>query len=72
MAPVEPCVHRIERADCPACKPGGGGDQMVAIMLAARRVRGGRWMNGAPSHVLADLLNELQSMGWTLRRDCGV
>lgn len=42
--------------------------EMQAILTAGHRVRGGymNWLKGAPTHVLADLLNELAIDGWTL------
>jgi hypothetical protein len=39
---------------------------MAAAMKAARDVRGGRWLRGAPSHVLAEFLGELERAGWKL------
>ncbi len=41
---------------------------MVAVLRASMRVRDGRWVKGAPTHVLAELLNELRAAGWELRR----
>jgi hypothetical protein len=41
---------------------------MRAILNAGGRVRGGfmHWLKGAPSHVLAELLQELERDGWRL------
>lgn len=43
---------------------------MLAVLRAGNRVRGGHmhWLRGAPTHVLAELLTELQNDGWTLSR----
>jgi hypothetical protein len=41
---------------------------MAAVLAASARVHDGRWIKGAPTHVLADLLNELRAEGWELRR----
>lgn len=42
--------------------------QMQAILDAGHRVRGGfmHWLKGAPTHVLAELLRELEKDGWQL------
>lgn len=42
-----------------------------ALLKAGGWVRGGfmHWLKGAPSHILAELLNELDKEGWHLRRD---
>lgn len=42
---------------------------MIALLRAASVVRGGRWIHGAPTHILAELLNELKSDGWVLQRE---
>lgn len=47
-------------------RPIATGDPMLALLRASARVRDGRWIKGAPTHVLADLLNELESAGWRL------
>lgn len=39
---------------------------VMAMLLASGRVRGGSWLNGAPSHVLAEFLTELERVGWQL------
>ncbi len=61
-----------------ADRPSGAGgvcpgqDEMRAVLEAGRRVRrdSGRrvfgWLRGAPTHVLAELLNELHADGWHL------
>lgn len=46
---------------------------MAAILAAGARVRNDdgisfRWLAGAPTHVLAELLTELRADGWVLRR----
>ena len=41
---------------------------VIALCKASLRVRNGRWINGAPSHVFAELLTELEKNGWELRR----
>jgi hypothetical protein len=43
-------------------------DPMIGLLRAANRVRGGfmHWLKGAPTHVLAELLNELEADGWKL------
>lgn len=42
---------------------------MRAALRASTRVRDGRWIRGAPSHVLADFLAELHRNGWELYRE---
>lgn len=41
---------------------------MMALLQAANDVRGGipNWLKGAPSHVLAELLNAIEARGWRL------
>jgi hypothetical protein len=39
---------------------------MLAVLRAYPRVRGGRWVKGAVTHVFAELLNELSADGWHL------
>lgn len=39
---------------------------MIALLASANRVRGGAWMRGAPTHVLAELLTDLEEHGWRL------
>jgi hypothetical protein len=41
---------------------------VLALCKASLRVRNGRWINGAPSHIFAELLTELEKDGWVLRR----
>jgi hypothetical protein len=58
----------------PAATPVPGGDErpIDALLTAARRVRdklGGPWIKGAPTHLLADLMSELEGAGWRLVRD---
>jgi hypothetical protein len=40
--------------------------RMLALLSASRKVREGQWIRGAPTHVLADLMGELEKSGWTL------
>ncbi len=58
-----------------AGRPSGpGGDQydgraaMRAALRAMSRVRDGFWVKGAPTHVLAEFLDELRADGWELSR----
>jgi hypothetical protein len=45
------------------------GSEMPAVLAASRRVRDGRWIRGAAAtHVLADLMLELERDGWFLVR----
>jgi hypothetical protein len=37
-----------------------------AILRAGSKVRDGQWVNGAPSHVFAELLSQLEADGWEL------
>jgi hypothetical protein len=39
---------------------------MCAALKVAGRVRDGRWIRGAPTHVLAEFLTELEKDGWQL------
>lgn len=43
-------------------------EQMRALLDASREVREGRWIKGAATHVLADLLKALEKNGWGLVR----
>lgn len=43
-----------------------GHEAIIAVLQASAKVRDGRWIRGAPSHVLADLLTELASRGYYL------
>jgi hypothetical protein len=45
-------------------------DPMIALLRAGSDVRGGfpRWLKGAPTHVLAELLTALEARGWRLVR----
>lgn len=42
--------------------------RMQALLKASSRVRDGHmsWLRGAPTHVLAELMAELEKEGWTL------
>lgn len=44
-------------------------EAMLAVLRAGSRVRGGypHWLKGAPTHVLAELLNELGEEGYEIR-----
>lgn len=44
------------------------GKDTIALCLAATKVRDGRWWHGAATHVFADLLTELNSLGFVLAR----
>lgn len=39
---------------------------MAAALVAMSRVRDGMWIRGAPTHVLAEFLTELEKDGWVL------
>jgi hypothetical protein len=41
---------------------------VLACIQAALSVRGGRWVHGAPTHVFAEVLAELDRLGWELKR----
>lgn len=43
-------------------------DAMIAVLRAGNKVRGGfhNWLRGAPTHVLAELMNELRDNGYYL------
>lgn len=48
------------------------GTDTLALMVAAARVRDGEpWMKGAPSHLLAELLAELDRDGYVLAKRIG-
>lgn len=55
--------------EAPVAIDSHGADPMVALLRASASVRDGRWIKGAPSHVLAELLTELEADGWRLSRD---
>jgi hypothetical protein len=40
--------------------------ETLAMMRAAAKVRDGRWVNGAPSHVFAEFAKQLNEDGWEL------
>ncbi len=42
--------------------------QVVALCSAAASVRGGTWVDGAPTHLFPALLRALEAKGWELRR----
>lgn len=42
-------------------------EPILALLRAFPKVREGRWLQGAPSHVLAELLHQLEEDGWELR-----
>jgi hypothetical protein len=42
--------------------------KVFALCLAASKVRGGSWIEGAPTHILAEVLSALERDGWTLQR----
>lgn len=41
---------------------------VLALMKAAAEVRDGAWINGAPSHIFAELVKALEADGWVLTR----
>lgn len=41
---------------------------MIALIAAGTSVRGGRWINGAPTHIFPEMLTELENRGWVLVR----
>ena len=41
---------------------------VIALCKASSRVKNGRWVDGAPSHLFAELRTELEKDGWVLRR----
>ena len=41
-------------------------EPMMAMLRASRKVRDGRWLKGAPTHVLAEFLTALENDGWRL------
>lgn len=43
-------------------------DPIDALLASAARVRNGDWVRGAPSHVLAELLTDLEAHGWRLTK----
>lgn len=45
-------------------------EPMVGLLQASATVRGGAWINGVPTHVLAELLDALNDDGWELHRPC--
>lgn len=47
---------------------GSNHDAMIALLRASLKVRDGRWIRGAPTHVLAEFLTELEKAGWVLVR----
>lgn len=44
-------------------------EQMLVLLRASFKVRDGSWICGAPTHVLAELLAELERDGWRLVPD---
>lgn len=44
-------------------------EETLALMRAALNVRDGRWINGAPSHVMAELATALNEQGFRIARE---
>lgn len=39
---------------------------VLAMTVASSKVRGGRWFQGAPTHIFPEFLTELERLGWQL------
>lgn len=59
-----------QRADNdPAFEERRRDEQMMVLLRASFKVRDGSWICGAPTHVLAEVLTELERDGWRLVQD---